>query len=214
MRDLQIASVSSESSGQSGSPSQSHASGIQVSSLRQWNSPTSHKMASKMAWRKSEEKEKKDAAWGDDHDQVDCVFNQKVCAGCTREHGWRETTWRKWIWWIGININETLLLHCTVCVGGLSFLNYNSSSEHEGIVCFLFLFFPPNKIKLPKPRWHRHCPSLVMLTASFLKDIMSCVPWKTITKQFPQVCFYLIASLVVCFHLMVGQEEFSESPVN
>lgn len=52
MSDLQMVSVSSEPSGQSGSPSQSQASGTQVFRSRQWNSPMSHKMASKMAWGK------------------------------------------------------------------------------------------------------------------------------------------------------------------
>lgn len=60
--NLQTAATSSESSGQSGSPSQSQASGMQVSLLwRQWNSPTSHKMASEVAavWEEKRRKRKK-----------------------------------------------------------------------------------------------------------------------------------------------------------
>lgn len=59
MSDLQMVSVSSESSGQSGSPSQSQASGMQVFWSRQWNSPMSHKMASKMARRRVRKREGK-----------------------------------------------------------------------------------------------------------------------------------------------------------
>lgn len=47
MRDLQVWSLSSESSGQSGSPSQSQASVMQVRRSWQWNSPMSHEMASR-----------------------------------------------------------------------------------------------------------------------------------------------------------------------
>lgn len=59
MRNLQMVSVSSESSGQSGSPSQTQASGMQVSLSRQWNSPTSHEMASKVAWWRVKRKRQK-----------------------------------------------------------------------------------------------------------------------------------------------------------
>ncbi len=74
MSDLQMLSDSSESSGQSGSPSQSQASGMQVSSSRQWNSPTSHTMASRMAWQQSGEEERGNAAWGDDSELEGHMF--------------------------------------------------------------------------------------------------------------------------------------------
>lgn len=64
-------------------------------------------------------------------------------------------------------------------------------------------FFPPTTLSYQNQRWHRHCLGIVILTAPLLKDMMSFAPWKTITKQFSQVCSYLFASLVVCFHLMV-----------
>lgn len=161
MSDLQMVSVSSESSGQSGSPSQSQASGMQVSLSRQWNSPTSHEMASKMAWWKSKEKETKDVTWSNDHDQVDHVSNLKVCARCTHEHGW---TCFEWMWWRGI-----MLLFCTVHVHCASFA-YNfvgtgchTNTPHAPIQPH------PQEIKLPKPRWHRHCRGIVILTASTSK---------------------------------------------
>lgn len=85
MSDLQMASVSSESSGQSGSPSQSQASETQVFRSRQWNSPMSHKMVSKMAWGKE---------WGKERGKCSIrwwLADRRITwlAGCTFEHGCR-----------------------------------------------------------------------------------------------------------------------------
>lgn len=97
MSDLQMAPVSSESSGQSGSPSQSQALGTQAFRSRQWNSPMSHKMASKMARAKErgEEKGKCSMRWW--------LAKMRITwlGGCTFEHGHRCCSWNLWLTKVG-----------------------------------------------------------------------------------------------------------------
>lgn len=213
MNNLQMVSVSSESSGQSGSPSQSQASGMQVSLSRQWNSPTSHEMASKMAWWKSKEKETKAVTWSDDHGQVDHVSDLKVCARYT--YGW---TCFEWMWWRGIT-----LLVCTVHVHCTSFA-YNNfvrtgchpppPSHHT----HTHTPYPPSNPTHKRLSYQTEMTQTLQRHCDFdsffpqRHDVLCAL--ENYYRALSQVCSYLVASLVVCFHLMVGLEEFNESPAN
>ena len=180
MSDLQSLSDSSESSGQSGSWSQSQASGMQVSSSWQWNSPMSHKMASWMAWgeggegRREREREKMQhevmvANEVDSRQTGNVNLNMSEC----------ERVSALFTWWKTLMIVEC----CSVSLF--------SQSEHEAITFFFF----SARLKSTK-RGRRHTDAAQTLwfwqLPSSNKDVLSFAPWQTITKQFGK--FVLIFS--------------------